>query len=57
MRKEIELSQQDTELMAKYHIEKETRTVFHSGGYQYDKLEHAVRYAKIALEKKQSSDE
>ena len=50
-----ELSQEETELIAKYNIKQETRTVFFSDGYKYDNLKDAVRYAKLSLERKKAS--
>ena len=55
MIKEIELTQENKELMARYNIKTETRTLFYSEGYKYDNLNDAVRYAKLSMEKNRAS--
>ena len=51
----IELSQTDKDLMAQYNIKVETRTLFYSEGYKYDKLKDALNYAKLSVERKLAS--
>lgn len=55
MNEASELSKEDSDLIARYNIRSETRTVFFSEGYKYDNLKDAVRYAKLVLERKQTS--
>lgn len=57
MTEKTELSPEDSKLMTKYNIERETKSVFHSGGYKYDRLEDAVKYAKLADELPSASTE
>ena len=46
-----ELSKEDKELMIKYDIKAETRIAFYAAGYKYDKLEDALRYARLSAER------
>ena len=49
------LSESDKELISEFEIECEVKTTFFFGGYKYDKLKDAVRFAKIAAERQQAS--
>jgi hypothetical protein len=53
--KSIALSEEDKVLMAQYNIETETRILFYSEGYKYDKLKDALNYAKLSVERKLAS--
>jgi len=55
MIKSTPMTEEDKALMAKYNIQSETKTVFHSQGYKYDKLKDAVHYAEQMVERKQST--
>ena len=52
-----ELSEQDRELMAQYNITTETKTVFCTQGYKYDKLKQALNYAKAVEQRAEASDD
>jgi hypothetical protein len=50
------LTEEDKELMNQYNITSETRTLFFSEGYKYDKLKDALSYAKLAGEREKVAD-
>jgi hypothetical protein len=50
-----ELSKEDKELMVKYNIKVEKRMAFYAQGYKYDKLDDAVRYARLSAERERES--
>lgn len=45
------VTEEDKILMAQYKIMTETKTVFLSGGYKYDKLKDALDYAVLSAER------
>ncbi|MEZ5501708.1 MAG: hypothetical protein R3E50_03255 [Halioglobus sp.] len=51
MIKSTTISEEDQLLMAQYHIRAETRTIFYSEGYKYDKLQDALNYARLVEER------
>ena len=51
MIKSSELTEEDKVLMDQHNITSETRTLFYSDGYKYDKLKDALSYAKLAGER------
>ena len=50
-----ELSTEEKELMIKYNITVETKRAFYSEGYKYDKLDDAVRYARLTAEREKDT--
>jgi hypothetical protein len=52
-----ELSEQDREMMARYNITTETKTVFCTQGYKYDKLKQALNYARTVEQRAEASDD
>ncbi|PLW67119.1 hypothetical protein [Pseudohalioglobus lutimaris] len=54
MIKNTALTDEEKVLMAQYNIEAETRTIFYSEGYKYDKLKDALRYARSSIERRQA---
>ena len=50
-----ELSKEDKELMIKYNIKAETKMAFYAEGYKYDKLDDAVRYARLSAEREKDT--
>jgi len=56
MIKSNELTEEDKVLMDQYNITSETRTLFYSDGYKYDKLKDALSYAKLAGEREKVAD-
>ena len=55
MIKSTVVTEEDKVLMAQYDIKTETRTLFYSEGYKYDKLKDALNYAKRSVEHKRAS--
>lgn len=49
------ITEEDKVLMDQYNITTETRTLFYSEGYKYDKLKDALDYAKLSVERKLAS--
>ena len=52
-----ELSEQDREMMAHYNITTETKTVFCTQGYKYDKSKQALNYARAVEQRAEASDD
>lgn len=55
MNEKTKLSPNDREMMARYNIKVETRTLYYSEGYKYDNFKDALSYAKLSLERKRAS--
>ena len=55
MNEKAKLSQNDRDMMVRYNIKVETRTLYYSEGYKYDNLRDALSYAKLSLERKRAS--
>ena len=41
--------------MIKYNIKAETKMAFYAEGYKYDKLDDAVRYARLSEEREKNA--
>ena len=41
------MNEQDSKLMAQYGITAETKFLFHYGGYRYERLADAIKYARL----------
>ena len=50
-----ELSTEERELMVKYNITVETKRAFYFEDYKYDKLDDAVRYARLSAEREKDT--
>lgn len=50
------MDEHNESLMAQYGITAETKVLFHLGGYRYDRLDDAVRYAKAQQGKHKAVD-
>ncbi len=56
MTEAIDISTEDRELMVRYNIRSESRTVFYYEGYKYEKLKDAIRYAELVEERATAAD-
>jgi hypothetical protein len=53
MNNDIQATEDEQKLMAKYGITEERKSVYYYQGYKYDKLGDAVRYARERLDRGQ----
>lgn len=51
MKQDIRLTDEEKQLMEQYGISCERRTLYFFEGYKYEKLQDAIRYAKVISER------
>jgi hypothetical protein len=56
MKQATEATEEQTRLMAQYGITSETKITFFFQGHKYDKLDDALRYARLGIDAKSKSE-